>query len=55
MGYQWFWSPTLGWLLGIPPQGTTPSPPDGGEVPSPPDGSAPHPDQTLPGDLKSKR
>jgi hypothetical protein len=26
-GYQWYWSPTYGWLLGVPPQGET-SPPE---------------------------
>ena len=23
-GYQWFYSPTYGWMLGVPPAGTTP-------------------------------
>jgi hypothetical protein len=47
----WFWGfvPGSGWsYVLLPPKAP---PPDGGTTPPPVDPNAPHPDQTLPGDL----
>ena len=54
--YQWYWSPTYGWVLGVPVTPTEPTEPpvEPTEPPTEP-GSEPYPDQTLPTPEPQKR